>query len=449
MFSKEFLKEVLDIVNMVSGWVWGLPLLILLGGVGLGFTIFLRGLSFRKLIHALDLAFIKRKEKGAHPGDITHFQALMTSLSATVGTGNIAGVASAIAVGGPGALFWMWVTGLLGMATKFAEALLAVKFRVLDKNNQMSGGPMYYIEKGLGMKWLAIAFAVFASIAAFGIGNAVQTNSVAKAMFSAFNIPHWVTGLAFMVGSALVVLGGIKSIAKVTSVIVPFMILFYVGTALIIVVLSLDKIPGILSDVFHYAFTPHAAVGGAVGTLLSKTIQTGVARGIFSNESGLGSSPIAAAAAKTDEPVHQALVSMTQTFIDTIIVCTLTGLVILSAGEWMNGVKGSELTANSFQAILPYGNYAVAISLVFFAFSTILGWCYYGEKSVEYLFGEKVIHPYRLLFIAFTGIGAIGSLDIIWGISDIFNGLMAFPNLIALILLGPVVIKEANRYFKK
>ncbi|MES0490588.1 MAG: sodium:alanine symporter family protein [Leptospirales bacterium] len=449
MFTEEFLKSFLDGINTVSGWVWGLPLIILLGVVGLGFTIFLRALPFRKLFHALHLAFIKRNEKGAHPGDITHFQALMTALSATVGTGNIAGVASAIAVGGPGALFWMWVTGLLGMATKFAEALLAVKYRVVDKNNQMSGGPMYYIEKGLGMKWLAVAFAVFASIAAFGIGNAVQTNSVAEAMHSAFSIPRWVTGLAFMAGSALVVLGGIKSIAKVTSIIVPFMILFYVGTALVIVFMSLDKIPGILSDVFYYAFTPHAAIGGAVGALISKTVQTGVARGIFSNESGLGSSPIAAAAAKTDEPVHQALVSMTQTFIDTIIVCTLTGLVILAAGQWMNGVKGSELTAMSFQSLLPNGNYAVAISLVFFAFSTVLGWCYYGEKAVEYLFGEKVIKPYRYVFIAFTGIGAVGSLDIVWGISDIFNGLMAFPNLIALILLGPIVIKEANRYFSK
>jgi AGCS family alanine or glycine:cation symporter len=434
-------------VSSVGAFAWGPPMLILLVGTGLYLTIVLRGLQFRKMWYSLWLALVKRKEDGDEPGDISHFQALMTALSATVGTGNIAGVATAIAAGGPGALFWMWVTGLVGMATKYGEAVLAVKYRIKDEAGTMSGGPMYYIANGLGWKWLGFLFALFASVAAFGIGNMVQSNSVADAVQATFHVPMWVTGIVLMVMTAMVVLGGIKSIGRVTGVVVPIMIIFYMGGAAIILLLNISAIPAGLALVFKNAFTPTAATGGFAGATVMMGIRMGVSRGVFSNESGLGSAPIAAAAAQTKHPVAQALVSMTQTFIDTIVVCTMTGLVLILTGAWDSGKTGAELSTMAFQTGVPGGKYIVTIGLIMFAYSTILGWCYYGEKSMEYIFGEKSVKLYRYLWVLVVGIGAVAKLEFVWSLSDTFNGLMAIPNLIGLLALSPIIVKETRNYF--
>ena len=440
--------ETLDaLVGKINAFAWGPPMLILLVGTGFWLTINLKGLQFTKLGHALYLAFIKRKEEGDEPGDISHFQALMTALAATVGTGNIAGVATAIAIGGPGALFWMWITGLVGMATKYAEAILAVKYREVDEKGEMSGGPMYYISKGLNLPWLGAIFAVFASVAAFGIGNMVQANSVADAVEATFNIPFWVTGLVLMGLSAVVILGGIKSIARVTSLLVPVMCVFYVCAALYIIFSNIGQVPAAFGLIIKQAFSPTSAVGGFAGATIMMAIRFGVARGVFSNESGLGSAPIAAAAAKTKSPTTQALVSMTQTFIDTIVICTMTGLVLVLTGAWSNGQTGAELTTTAFQSGMAGGAYIVTIGIILFAYSTVLGWCYYGEKSIEYLFGVKSILPYRVVFILFIGVGAVAKLSLVWNISDTLNGLMAVPNLIGLIFLTPVVVSETKKYF--
>ncbi|WP_035274176.1 alanine/glycine:cation symporter family protein [Desulfogranum japonicum] len=435
------------IVGKICTLVWGVPMLILLVGTGVWLTISLRGLQFRKLHYALYLALIKRKEEGNEPGDITHFQALMTALSATVGTGNIAGVATAIAVGGPGAMFWMWITGLVGMATKYAEAVLAVKYRVVDENGEMSGGPMYYISRGLNMPRLGTMFAVCAAIASFGIGNMVQSNSVADAVHATYNISPVVTGIVLMICTAAVILGGIKKIGQVTGYLVPIMIVFYMGGASYIILAKIAEVPAALVLIVEQAFNPTAAVGGFTGATVMLAIRMGVARGIFSNESGLGSAPIAAAAAQTKFPVAQALVSMTQTFIDTLIVCTMTGLVLILTGVWSSGATGAELTTMGFAAGFPGGEQVVTIGLILFAYSTILGWSYYGEKSVEYLYGVKAIKAYRILFILFVGIGALSKLSLVWNISDTLNGIMAVPNLIGLLLLTPVVVSETREYF--
>ncbi|RMG68736.1 MAG: sodium:alanine symporter family protein [Calditrichaeota bacterium] len=437
-------------VKEASNLVWGVPLIVLLVGTGLWLTIRLHGLQFTKLWHSLYLALIKRKEEGDHPGDITHFQALMTALSATVGTGNIAGVATAIAAGGPGALFWMWITGLVGMATKYAEAVLAVKFRVMDQEGTMSGGPMYYISRGLGWKWLGVLFAIFAAVAAFGIGNMVQSNSVADALEKSFHVPFWLTGVILVLATALVIIGGIKSIGRVTGVLVPVMIVFYMASALVIIFLHLDRLPEAFRLIFRHAFTPTAGIGGFAGAGVMLTIRMGVARGVFSNESGLGSSPIAAAAAQTKYPVTQALVSMTQTFIDTLVVCSMTGLVIILTGTWSSGQTGAELTSIAFTQGMNsrIGESIVAIGLALFAYSTILGWSYYGEKSIEFLLGERSIRPYRYLFCLFVGIGAVAKLELVWSLADVFNGLMAFPNLVGLLALTPIIVQETRSYFQ-
>ena len=444
----DFFQTIEAFVGKLGAFAWGPPMLIFLVGTGFYLTFVLKGLQFRKLGHALWLALVKRKDEGDEPGDITHFQALMTALSATVGTGNIAGVATAIAAGGPGALFWMWITGLVGMATKYGEAVLAVQYRIKDENGNMSGGPMYYISRGLGWKWLATLFAIFASVAAFGIGNMVQSNSVADAVEAVFHVPFWATGLVLMFFTALVILGGIKNIGKVTGILVPVMIVFYMGGALIILVLHAAAIPAALALVVKQAFSPTAATGGFLGASVMMGIRMGVARGVFSNESGLGSAPIAAAAAQTKHPVTQALVSMTQTFIDTIIVCTMTGLVIILTGAWSSGDTGAELTSMAFRSGFTGGAYIVTIGLVLFAYSTILGWSYYGEKAIEYLFGEGAIKPYRYAFILVVGVGAVAKLDFVWALSDTFNGLMAIPNLIGLLALSPVIVKVTREYFE-
>jgi AGCS family alanine or glycine:cation symporter len=443
-------EKLIKTLSDISGLVWGLPLIALLLGTGIYLTIILRGLQFRALIPSLYIALIKRKDEGESEGDISHFQALMTALSATVGVGNIAGVATAIAAGGPGAMFWMWITGLFGMATKYSEAVLAIKYREVDKFGTMSGGPMYYISKGLGLKWLGALFAVFASIAAFGIGNMVQSNSVADAINSTFGVPHWISGLVMCIATGLVIIGGIKSIARAASVIVPVMIVFYMIGSFISIFAHWHNVPEAFRLIFYHAFTPTAAAGGFMGAAVQQTLRMGVARGIFSNESGLGSSPIAAAAARTRNPVRQALVSMTQTFIDTIVVCTFTGVVIIASGVWNSGETGAALSALAFEQGIPkqLGDNMVAISLASFAYSTIIGWCYYGEKAIEYLFKEPAVKPYRILFTAMVLVGATVELDLVWTFADIMNGLMAFPNLIGLLGLSKVVVEETKKYLE-
>jgi alanine or glycine:cation symporter, AGCS family len=441
-------ESILGVLSTLSGWVWGAPLLILLVGTGLYLTVLLRGLQFTQLGHALYLALIVRREPDDQPGDISHFQALMTALAATVGTGNIAGVATAIAAGGPGALFWMWVTGLVGMATKYAEAVLAVRYRVRSADGTMSGGPMYYLSEGLGQPWLATLFAAFAAVAAFGIGNMVQSNSVAHAAADTFGIPAWITGVVLAVGTAMVILGGIRSIGRAASALVPLMIVLYVAAAAAILALTADRILPSLGLIFRHAFTPTAATGGFLGSAVMMTIRMGVARGVFSNESGLGSAPIAAAAAQTRHPVAQALVSMTQTFIDTLVVCSFTGLVILNTGVWQSGETGAALTTLAFRTGLPgeIGAITVALGLIFFAYTTLLGWSYYGEKSLQYLFGARVILPYRAVFCVLIAVGAVAELEVVWTFSDVMNGLMAFPNLIGLIGLAGIVAAETRAY---
>lgn len=441
-------ERITEILVAISGYVWGLPLILLLLGTGIYLTIILRGMQIWTLWPALRLAFMKKYQEHDAEGDISHFQALMTAMSATVGVGNIAGVATAIAVGGPGALFWMWVTGLLGMATKYSEAVLAVKYREVDRNGTMSGGPMYYISKGLGLRWLGAMFAVFAVFATFGIGCMVQSNSVADVLSHTFAIPVWITGLVLCVGTGLVIVGGIRSIARVTSTIVPFMIIFYLAGSIISLIAFRANILDAFGLVFYHAFNPAAAAGGFLGTTIAQTMRFGVARGIFSNESGLGSSPIAAAAAKTRNPVAQALVSMTQTFIDTLVVCTFTGIVIISSGMWSNGQTGAALSSTAFELGMSHklGAAVLAISLAFFAYSTLVGWSYYGEKAIEYLFREGIIKPYRIVFTLAVFVGAVAKLDLVWAFADITNGLMAFPNLVGLIGLSKVVVAETKKY---
>jgi len=443
-------EQILALLNRIDQILWGPPMLALLRGTGIYLTLRLRGLQFRYLFHALHLALVKRKESDAEEGDITHFQALMTSLAATVGTGNIAGVATALAAGGPGALFWMWVTGLVGMATKFAEAVLAVKYREKDRFGTMSGGPMYYLSRGLGSRRLGLLFAFFASIAAFGIGNMVQSNSVADSVEAVFHVPPTTTGIVLASLTALVVLGGIRSIARVASVLVPVMIICYMAGAAIVLVQNAAKVMEGLQLIFTHALNPTSAAGGFAGTTVRMTIRWGVARGIFSNESGLGSSPIAAAAARTRDPTTQALVSMTQTFIDTLVVCTMTGLAILATGVWTTGETGAELTMMAFARALPGGNGGIIVTmgLILFAFSTILGWCYYGEKSIEFLFGERAVIPYRLVYCVFVAVGAMVKLDLVWLLADMMNALMAIPNLIGLLGLAGKVVEETKRYFR-
>jgi alanine or glycine:cation symporter, AGCS family len=420
-------------------------MLILLVGTGLYLTVILKGLQFRTLPMALRMIF--QKELHAK-GDISHFAALMTALAATVGIGNIVGVATAISLGGPGAVFWMWMTGLVGMATKYAEAVLALKYRE-EGPLGMRGGPMYYIAKGAGLPWLGTLFAIFTALASFGIGNMTQANASAVILNTTFNIPLWATGVVLMVLTALVILGGIKSIGRFTSYLVPFMIIGYVAASLLVLALNVAEIPAALGLIFTHAFSPIAASGGFAGAAVAAAIRFGVARGVFSNESGLGSAPIAAAAACTNDPVSQALVSMTQTFIDTLVVCTMTALVILTADAWLLGVSAGELTSASMRETLGYaGEIIVAISTMLFAFSTLIGWSYYGEKAVEYLLGASAIGIYRLVFIAAVCIGATVSLQFVWNFSDLMNGMMAIPNLVGLLLLSRVVKSETERYFK-
>ncbi|MCF6411240.1 alanine/glycine:cation symporter family protein [Pseudalkalibacillus salsuginis] len=431
-----------DFLGQVSGWVWGPWLLVLLVGTGIFLTFRLSFLQFSLLPYSLKLAFSKKQDKKSE-GDISHFQALMTALAATIGTGNIAGVATAVFIGGPGAVLWMWLSALFGMATKYAEAILAVKYRVKNKNGEMSGGPMYYLDKGLNAKWLGVLFAFFGAFAAFGIGNMVQSNSVADAVQTTFNVPGWATGLILMVLTGLVILGGIKSIGRVVAYLVPFMALFYVVGGLVILFMNLDLVPGAVGLIFSDAFTGEAVAGGALGAV----IRWGVARGVFSNEAGLGSAPIAAAAAKTDFPARQALVSMTQVFIDTIVVCSITGITLVMGDMYQGDLNGAALTTETFRSFLGApGAFIVTIGIILFAYSTVLGWSYYGEKCFSYLFGDNSVKYYRLLFVIAVFVGTTVSLNVVWALADIFNGLMAIPNLIGLLGLSGVVVAETKRF---
>lgn len=447
--------NILKGLDTLYSWIWGPPLLILLTGIGIYLTFALKGLQFRYLGYALRLVFgRKKRHENEGEGDISHFESLMTALAATIGIGNIAGVATAIAVGGLGALFWMWVTALLGMATKYAEAILAVKYRIVDERGEMCGGPMYFIEKGLGWKWLAVSFAFFGAVAALGGGNMLQANSVADVMSTMFHVNPWYSGIIVAILTGLTLLGGIKSIGKVAGYLVPFMAIFYILGAGIILVICYDRVPGALISIIKQAFTGQAAFGGFVGSTMLLAMQVGVSRGLMTSEAGLGTASIAAAAARTDLPGRQALVSMTGSFLATIIMCSVTGLVLGVTGVFgmtdVDGklLNGASMTVAAFESIISGGGYVVTIGLILFAFTTLLGWAYYGEKCVEYLLGAKSVPVYRILFSLVIIPGAVLELDVVWKISDVFNGLMAFPNLIALCALSGVVISETRQFLQ-
>ena len=437
------MEKLNEFLGHVSSFLWGIPLLILIVGTGIYLTIRVGFLQVRLLPAALKLVFSKNHDKSAE-GDISQFQALTTALAATVGTGNIIGVATAVVLGGPGAIFWMWFSAFFGMVTKYSEAILAVRFRVKDANGRMAGGPMYYLEHGLKQKWLAVLFAIFGAIAAFGIGNGTQSNSVAGIVDSTFGIDTWITGIILTIFTALVILGGIKSIGNVTAIFVPVMALFYLLAGLIVMVTNITAIPDAFATIFKMAFTGEAATGGAIGA----AIRYGIARGVFSNEAGLGSAPIAAAAAKTDLPGRQALVSMTQVFLDTFLICSITGITIVMSGLYTDkSLPANELTSAAFGHFLgDWGPIVVAIGLIFFASSTIFGWAYYGEKCFQYLFkNPSLLIVYRIAFVIMVFIGSVVSLDLIWTFSDITNALMAIPNLIGLLGLSGVVVYETKR----
>ena len=438
-----------QIVSEINSFVWGPVMLVLILGTGLYLTIGLAAMPIRKIGYGFKMLFQGRK--GLGEGDISPFNALMTSLSATVGTGNIVGVATAVGIGGPGALFWMWCTALVGMATKYAEAVLAVQYRETDERGKKVGGPMYYIRNGLGKNWawLAVAFAIFGMLAGFGIGNTVQANSVADALGSAFAVPEAISGFVMAVLVGLVLLGGIQRIGNVAGKLVPLMAAIYLLVTLIILAINITAIPDALALIVKSAFSPVAAGGGFAGATIMLAIRMGVARGVFSNEAGLGSAPIAHAAAETDSPVRQGTVAMLGTFIDTLIICTLTGLVLIITGAWNSGEQGAALTASAFNSALPYGDKVMSVCLSLFAFTTILGWSYYGERCAEFLMGVRAIVPFRFLWVAAVFVGAGQELGVIWGIADTLNGMMAIPNLIGLLLLSPVVFRLSKAYFSE
>lgn len=436
------LEKVLD---QISGYVWGVPLLVLLFGTHL-FLTFRLGFIQKYTFRAIRMSFTRTSEG---EGEISHFGALVTALAATIGTGNIVGVATAVAAGGPGAVLWMWLTGVFGIATKYAEAVLSVKYRTVAEDGTVSGGPMYVLEKAMKMKWLAVLFALFTSVAAFGIGNMVQANSIATMVQHNFHVSTWITGVVLTVFTAVVIIGGITSIAKVCEYLVPFMAFFYVAGCIVLLFLRQETILDSIQLIISSAFTGQAAMGGFAGAGVKEAMRFGIARGLFSNESGLGSAPIVAAAAQTKHPVKQALISSTGTFWDTVVVCLATGIVVVNSGMWQSGLKGAELTSAAFNEVPYIGNAVLTFGLLTFVFSTILGWSYYGEKAIEYLFGKKLIMPYRWAWVAAVMVGSVVSLQVVWTFADIANGLMALPNLVSLIVLSPVVAAETKDYFSR
>lgn len=447
----KFLEIVKNILNLMNNLVWGPPLLILLVGTGIYFTVKLGFLQITKLPLAFKYLFSKDEDQVKGDGDISSFAALCTALSATIGTGNIVGVATAVGTGGPGAILWMWIAAFVGMATKYAEGFLAIKYRECDENGQMCGGPMYYIEKGTGNKLLAKLFAFFGlAVALLGIGTFGQVKSISDAVTKGFNISPQITATVITVLVAAVTLGGIQRISKVAEKIVPFMASLYIIGALLILICYFKEIPEAILLIVSSAFNPQAALGGAAGITIKTVIQRGIGRGIFSNEAGLGSAPIAAAAAKTKSPVKQGLISMIGTFIDTILICTMTGLALVLTGAFNSGLEGVAMTTAAFETAFPIagiGKFIVNIGLIFFAFTTIIGWNYYGEKCLQYLAGIKSIKLYKIVFISFVAVGPFLSLDTVFVIADIVNGLMALPNLVGLIALRKVVISETEEFF--
>jgi alanine or glycine:cation symporter, AGCS family len=450
-------EQILNIIGTIDSAVWGVPLLVLLVGTGIFVTIRNKLVQIRGLKHSVELISGKY-DKPEYKGEITHFQALSAALSATIGTGNITGVATAIAVGGPGAMFWMWVTAIFGMAVKYTSCTLAVMFRKIDPDGYVRGGPMYFIQLGMHRRWrfLAYMFAGCTAVAALGIGNMVQANSVADGFVSLVDKSGTTAGLMIRLGLGLiiavmvglVIIGGIKRIGLVASKLVPFMCIVYFGSALIVLILSYDLIFPTFALIFKSAFTPISAAGGFAGASVMMIIQQGVRRGVFSNESGLGSAPMAHAAAKVNEPVREGLVAMIGPLIDTLIICTMTGLVILVSGKWTTGLNGTPLTAEAFESILPsWGGSMVSLGLILFAYSTIISWSYYGEKGIEFILGRRAVLPYKFVYLIFLPIGAALKLDLVWGFADIANGLMALPNLIALLALSGVVVAATKKYF--
>lgn len=445
------METILQINGFINGLVWGWPMLILIVGTGIYFTIRTNFFALTKLGYVLRNTLMKMFAKDQEgEGEVSAFQAVATALAATVGTGNIAGVATAIAIGGPGAVFWMWFAAVVGMTTKYAEVVLAVHYRETTPDGRFVGGPMYYITNGLKKNWLAKIFAFFGALAAFGIGNMTQANSIADAMNVTFGLPKLAVGIVCAIFAAAVVIGGIKRIGQVTEVLVPFMAAFYIIGGVVIIIMNISHVPAALALIVKSAFTGHAATGGFAGSTIALAMRYGVARGVFTNEAGLGSAPIAHAAATTDSPVRQGLWGVFEVWIDTLVIATITALAIMVSGVWDTGLTAAALTTAAFNSVIPtYGGWIVAIGLLLFALSTILGWEYYGERCAEYLFGPKVNKIYRILWIPFIVIGAIGGLEVIWDIADTLNGLMALPNLIGLVFLSPVVFKLTKEFFSK
>lgn len=439
-------EQVIDSVNSV---VWGPVMLILLLGTGVFLTIGLRGMTITRIPYAFGQ--LLKGRKGSGEGEISPFNALMTALSSTVGTGNIAGVATAIGIGGPGALFWMWCTALVGMATKYAEAVLAVNYRETDAAGKKVGGPMYYIKNGLSKRWrpLAFLFALFGSLAGFGLANTVQSNTVSQVLLNNFDVPTLVSGLVMAIIVALVLLGGIVRIAKVAGKLVPLMTIIYLVATFVILIMHLSEIPAALVLIVDSAFNGTAATGGFAGATVMLALRMGVSRGIFSNESGLGSAPIAHAAAETNSPVRQGTIAMLGTFIDTLIICTMTGLVLIVSGVWNSDLQGAAMTLMVFDSTLPFGGNILSLCIALFAFTTMLGWSYYGERCAQFLLGPKVVMPFRILWVIGVFIGTQMSLGLVWKMSDALNGMMAIPNLLALLLLSPVVFKLTKQYFQQ
>ncbi|EHC9923156.1 sodium:alanine symporter family protein [Staphylococcus pseudintermedius] len=453
----------INILEKLNAILWGAPSLILLTGTGLFLTFVLKGMQFTKLIHAFKLAFVPNKKEAESEGDISNFKALMTSLAGMIGNGNIAGVATAVTLGGPGAIFWMWIVGLLGMTTKYAEALLAMKFRVQNDKGEYSSGPMYYIEKGLGhrFKFLAIAFAIFGAFAALGIGNSVQSNTIADVMTNSFNVSGFITGIVLVILISLIIFGGLKRISNVAGFFVPMMAIFYIGASVTILIINYDQILPAFGLIFKYAFTPVSAAGGFTGIMVMQAIQNGVSKGIFSNEAGLGTVALISGNAKAGHPATQALVAMTGTFIVTIIVCTMTGLVLLVTGYWdptgglLSGVshdaklEAGALTSMAFGASLgTLGEYVVSLSVIFFGFSTIIAWFVYGAKCFEYLFGVKHVMLYGVIYVIATFVGTIANLKTVWLFADTANAMMMIPNLIGILFLYKIIKQETDSYFK-
>ncbi len=434
----------------LNGYVWGTPMIVLLMGTGLLLTILTGAVQFRYLGFALKEVLGKLTQRGTGDGNVSPFQAVSTALASTVGVGNIAGVATALTLGGPGALFWLWISGVLGMCTKFAEIVIALHYREPDATGTMRGGAMYTLRKGLGLPWLGTIFALLTSLAAFGIGNMVQANSVADSLQSSFGVSPMTTGLVLAAVTAAVILGGIQRIGQVTQVLVPFMSVLYLGGGLLIILLHIADIPAAVGLVFEGAFTGTAATGGFAGATVALALRFGIARGLFSNEAGLGSAPMVHSAAQTDHPARQGLYGIFEVFVDTVLVCTVTGLAILVTDSWQSGMTGATLSGEAFRLGLPgaFGNIIVTSSLLLFSFSTLIGWSYYGETGIVYLLGAKAALPYRLVWLVFIYLGATGSLELIWSISDTLNGLMAIPNLVSVLFSIPVLLKLKKEFFK-